>query len=392
MKKLIYAVFAALLALSFTACGNLGQPSEDNTQSVTYGNVTYGYENGNITGVTLPLDGRGTNRSAARAISKDIANELYDFFEVVFFDGTNVARASWDINKSMNIGNVPRGDATYGIDYGEVYRTTHTPGGGIAADEGTATLFVGKTGPNGLTLLAIGKVLEVDNVSATIVKASSRSVTFGLAAFVADTSPSSGSSFQITSATSMTPARTPILLNSVPVLSSYNLNKSAIHTTTYTLGSSAPSSLPASDMVKAARINGTPNISDTFKIRVPSLSMGKYSVDFTNIYQSGIISATGRSITLGAAGSELPNPISINFSTTATEGVTSLYFDIPVYAITTSTTNVSGSQPVSQKWFVRPGINPLSLDAGNMGACILISNGMVAFDSYSDDGLKIIYH
>ncbi|MCL1959183.1 MAG: hypothetical protein FWF68_06245 [Spirochaetes bacterium] len=387
MKKLIYAVFAALLALSFTACGNLGQPSEDNTQVVKFTTD----KNGNVS-VTIPLDGEGVpSQSAARALTQPRAQSSYDLLEVVFTNGTSTARASWSIGNAMTISGVPRGvSPTLGIAYGSNAPTGLSVGDGTSAGVGAATLFVGKKTSEGNVLLAVGKVMEVDGVTSTTVTTASKSVTFGLAALTGNTvvnpSPTDTSSFAFTTGANSVPTTYTTAIG-IPVRS-YNMNGTAgAKVAAYTLGSSSTQT----GYTIAGLLPGIRTVSTTGSIifRDPSLNTTSGAVSIT-VPEVDIIDHTVTpTITTLTTNGALPNPININFTTTATTGAISFYFTIPVFAVTTDTTNGAGiTVPAATTWVIMPGTLAHSLDGG-VGASILISNGVPTF-TVNDQTMTII--
>jgi len=206
MKKLISArrvfVFALVLALvaAFASCnlnpkpgGNDASRNNDDDggssprelpRYVTLRLADYGeYENDTI-GITYSptANTRRDSRSESRALTHDNAVASHDFFEAVFYfqgNGT-VARAAWDIGVTPELRGVYR--TAGGINYNSV-----TPGG-----QGSAVLFVGSKADK--TLLAIGRLTEVDGVQGTTtINLNTKSVTFEVTAIKAGVAPDQAS-------------------------------------------------------------------------------------------------------------------------------------------------------------------------------------------------------
>jgi hypothetical protein len=126
--------------------------------------------------ITIYLDGsqqnaQTNNLSNSRLMTTDTARKGFDFFEVVFFAGGEpTVRQSWDIGKRALIEGVPRGVnySRLSLDY------SGAPGQPPSGD--AAILFVGRKRDK--TLLAVGKVVSVDDVPGTFVSNDSSFVTF----------------------------------------------------------------------------------------------------------------------------------------------------------------------------------------------------------------------
>ena len=126
-----------------------------------------------------------------RALTNEVAQAFHDIFEAVFYytgtgGGTNrtVARAVWNVGETPEL----RG----------VYRTgTKAGGGGVSyasynssagtANTGYAMLFAGANDDK--TLLAVGRLTQVDGENGNTLYTDSTSVTFEVAALVAGTRP-----------------------------------------------------------------------------------------------------------------------------------------------------------------------------------------------------------
>ena len=387
MKKIILVGITVLFALAVVTC--IDAPNGTNENTVPF--VQYSADG---TRVTINLDGYGDAESS-RALSLPIAQEAYNFLEVVFqgqVAGTaTIARASWERGKAMSITGVPRGAAA-GIDYAT------TGGTALSATEGNAVMFVGRKIGNDVTLLAVGKIVDVDGTASTIVTPTSKSVTFGLASITgntvfkaAATAPvtpeNTGGSFAVTglaptqySFPGVTPARTvtAYLLSATPVTASTPV------TTTYTLDSSS-TVLPIADMLHGI-IVATPTTGDPATWRegvqaiAPVYLLPNGQEIHMGTWQAGNYSgALTNNITAGTA---LVNPINITITIAAgAENPSAFYFGIPVVAISAT---ASGAGVAAQRWYIRPGIDVAHLDNGSpnsSGGCILITSTASALDT-----------
>jgi len=371
MKKLILAGLAALLALSLITCESGSGILDDNTPSVQYST------DGNY--VTIRLDGGGNDNDNSRALSRPIAQEGYNFLEVVFRDNTTIARASWEKGKAMSISGVPRGAAGAGVNYGV------TGGATLSATVGEAVLFVGRKVGDDLALLAVGKIVAIDGADVTTVNANvlptTRSVTFGLSAFTGNTvlaTPSfAGAGIAASTYTIGDTTRTVTgfsLTTSVPT-SDVSL------TAAYTLGSSS-TNFPITQMLPgviaydntAADPGG---FTDGFQLTEPLYLLPNGQEITFNTWKPALVTGS-----IGAAvvyGDPIPAAIPVDITVPAgAEGLTSFYFSVPVVAITAAAS--SAATPVLPKiWFVRPGINTVNLDDGtpnSIGSCMLITAAM----------------
>jgi len=369
MKKQIFAGLVALLALSFAACqmGPTGS-DEDNGPAVSI----LEDENGFPAQVTIRIDGhegKSVVSGSARALSKPIAQEVYDTYEVVFQAGATptTVRASWKFRETVSISGVPRGSAPTGINYA-------TPGGSApSAAVGNAVLFVGRDTTEGPTLLAIGKIIAVDGTSGTTVLPSSKSVTFGLSALQGSAINPSGSFKGWTGYDSANP----VTLSNGYTVTVYEFDEDTACDATYELGSSAGTAFTISQMLTGVVLDTTIDIPPLFGslvTREPKLN----DIPLTNYF--GPI--TDGTATFDAILTLATGVITMRFTTTNHKGAVALFFNIPVNAI-----NKLGTAP--KTWFIRPGIDIGNIEVGasSTGAGILISNGE---PSPSDDGLKII--
>jgi len=163
MKKLVF--YGILFLVFLAACTPDSDEGVIDTQAKTL-------PAGNLTSVTVYLDGNGPSES--RAMNKAYAEMGCDYFEVYFLynDGsTNTihkARGQWRIGERAGVNGVFRTDA--GINYGSAY-----PSGSPNPGEGYAILLAGKSDK---TLMAVGRLAAGSN----LIKNQTPSVTFEVAA------------------------------------------------------------------------------------------------------------------------------------------------------------------------------------------------------------------
>jgi len=101
------------------------------------------------------------------AMTQDSARKSFDYFEVCFHYEGLTARASWEIGKRASIENVYR--TSSGINYANT---------GITPGQGAAILFAGRKTDK--SLLAVGRIIQVDEEPGTVITNQSGSVTFEL--------------------------------------------------------------------------------------------------------------------------------------------------------------------------------------------------------------------
>jgi len=375
MRKFVLTGLAILLALSLSGCEM--SPLDDG------GFAGYEFDAfGNITSVRAQvvngdiIFGTPSGAKNARALSQALADVSFEVFEVVFYDGAIVARATWELGSSVSLKNVTRG-----VDYISV-----DPDDTSAANMGAAVLFAGRK--NG-TLLAVGKITAIndDAVStAAVVDLNTVSITFGLAALVGD-----ADNFVITE-----PAAPPTTdMKNVGVFLGTNISPANYKgyilrpgitnfAATYTLASSA-NSFPIADIAPAIRM-----ISDTGNAAIAKpitprilLPMSKHGeIDGEPAMLSATVAAAYTATS--ANNQELidsdpddgpgdPNlQINLTINSGANNGVIALYFQIPVYAIVRTT---SQDGVAANTWYIRPGYNYnyLSIGANGTGGSVLIA-------------------
>lgn len=108
-----------------------------------------------------------TRSVSERAMTQDSARKSFDYFEVCFHYEGLTARASWEIGKRASIEGVYK--TAGGVDYSRT---------GVTAGQGSAILFAGRKIDK--SLLAVGRIIEVDETPGTVITSSSSSVTFEL--------------------------------------------------------------------------------------------------------------------------------------------------------------------------------------------------------------------
>ena len=392
-KNLMLAPFlAALLALSMISCelAPSGSPGIDSS-------TLFAQYSADGSRVTLNLDGFGDTESG-RALSRPLAQEAYDFLEVVFMsnDGANdvIARASWEKGKAMSITGVWRGTSADPVNY-------FTTGGATVSDTvGNAVLFVGRKAGNDLILLAVGKIIEIDGVpvsTAATISPDTKNVTFGLAALTCNTiftsdSPNTGGSFAANPAADITISQLNVV-SGRPDITLYQLTTTVPVapkniTATYTLGSSGGTILPIADMIPAiiADVSTSPPVvggwTEGFKLTEPLYLLPNGETRGFNAYKPALVSgAIGTAVTDDTA---IPSAIPIDITVPiGAEGVTSFFFSIPVVAITKDDSTAAIPIP-AKKWLVRPGIDVYHLDDGtanSVGSAIFISASLSALDA-----------
>jgi len=375
MKKLTFVALAAILALAIVSCDNFPLPGDDDIPNVAYAK--------DGSSVTFRLDGGGvTSQEDTRALSKNFAIAGMEFFEVVFTNGTNIARAAWGLGSNVSISGVPRGaDTTAGISYAGVDPTVSlSPGSLGTAGTGAAVLFAGRKDG---TLLAVGKVEKVNGASVALVNEESITVTFGLAALTGNVST------LVLSNSGTDSADISAKYKSYSAFPAKAIRAGATVTATYTLDSSA-GTFPIADIVKAfgTTLGLVGTVTTKFYIPRYELPGGGYE-EIPGQLQVPTATCTTQ---LGSSGS-----IVFSIATVAdSSGVTSFTFDIPVQAmIATVSTQVP---PVAaQEWHIRPGFKSGYLDVGAAGiggvgeaALIYIANALPTGTVTFGDGLTII--
>jgi hypothetical protein len=368
MKRTFLAGFALLLALALVSCGDYFSPpekAEDGEPSVQY--VTDG---GALKSVTIRIDGQGgPDRKMSRALSKELAQTAHDYFEVVFKDGTDIARASWELGYGAVIKRVPL------IDYEKA--------AGIGDPE-KAILFVGRKTDK--TLLAVGLLTGVDGSSTDLeIKSTSTTATFTVVAFKAGLDLDDPSDSNFCTGSELVPgtatAASTIIrkvenkttgekfpMHWIPagktVAAIYEIELD--HTTALIANYKAGivvADAPPSIQVKNPRYTSESD-GETYELPPPHASSTE--IIYTSNDAAGAFSEK--------------TEFSIDTTGTNNEGVIAFTFEIPVYAINGGS-SLNNIDPV--KWFVRPSLRSSSydLDNGNTGGSILLGIGDSALGS-----------
>jgi len=181
MKKRIFTVLIILVCL-FSCLFTCKPYDAEEAEKIEYTNVVYSPDENSI---TIYLYGQVP---VPRSLTPSIAKMGCDYFEVTFLynpdgdpDNYIVSRGSWMAGKVASVSGITRG-----VDYGSVSGTPTT-------GSGSAILFAGKSDK---TLMAIGRLSAVNNgsgaVPETTITASTKSVTFTLAAITAAVKAVSG--------------------------------------------------------------------------------------------------------------------------------------------------------------------------------------------------------
>jgi hypothetical protein len=302
----------------------------------------------------------------SRALNKELAQAGHDYFEVVFKQGTNIARAAWELGNAALIKDVPHGF------YDDTGDNTGDP------DASKAILFVGRKSDK--TLLAIGLLTAVDGGGFTI-GPTSKTATFTVAALQAGTTFVEGtSSFLTGSATvpgTASVANTNIEDAENPPLDKFPMYKIPPGETavaaSYSIACVSPADID--DYVAGIRVAKAPS---PIQVKIPRYGKGGgLSFELKPPYAtSTVITYT----TNDAAGAfSKTTEFDIDTDGTNNEGVIAFTFSIPVYAIDGGA-STTGVNPIT--WQVSPsfGSSRFDLDdgTGSLGGSILLGIGSVS--------------
>jgi len=391
MKKFIFGGFAVLLALALITCDGETPNIINNGDLI---DVEYSADGRSL---TIYLEGGVPRKTANRALSSDLTRMGHDFYEVIFYDGTNVTRASWEIGESVGVRNVPRGAVGVGINYsltGAGTTTLTAPASGY----GYAALFVGRKDDK--TLLAVGRLTAVNGSATTTINENSTSVTFTVAAFDAGASSTAANSSFLT-ASNGTPsyavadvgaANTSVQSfgiggNPFPLfhLPYDSVTHQATVAARYTVSFVAAAT--ATDFWPAVRLAAP--TSSKVELRQPRMPIGGSNYYVKNAFllkasataapADGTLVAITNNITGTAGSTNFTNGIEFLFTTAAVAlpGIFSFNFEVPVVAVTDLLPSPNPSGIASAiTWYVRPayGTGAYDLDNGNRGSggCILM--------------------
>ena len=368
-----------LVSLIFTC--KMFHPDYDKASSNYTDNDTNVYFSPDGKSVTIYFEGKAPPSQNGRSLSRNIAMMATDYFEVVFINngGNEITRANWEIGELASIQRPSPGN------YASV---SPAPAG-----TGSALLFAGRKYDK--TLLALGKIAEVDNAPGAVITADTKSVTFEVVSLKAGLSVeelSSGVPLRygfLTSARAGVPnsfsdvsrENTMFAPNftvdsqTFPVFKfeNWDSNKDPVINPVfhgeYTFGLDTSSSavlseyqnsiiLAADGMVEKSDV---PRSTANPAVQTPFILDNKTVVTMEN-NKTGLTQV-------------FQNPVQFKFDLTGTEqgSVFTLVFQIPVYALSDQ------ENPVL--WHIRPayGNNLYKLDDGNggQGGAILFSTGNV---------------
>jgi hypothetical protein len=359
MKKILFVGVAVILAVFLVTC-DVFFPKED--EEVEYTDVVYS-DDGSM--ITLYLDGVGVPLTKSmRAMSVRLSKMAYDYLDVVFVSGSLIARAQWELGQSAGISGVDRGGAT-GVNYG------WSSGGGNPM----ALIVAGRK--EGKTLLGIGDLRDVNNVTGTTVDADSKSVTFYVEAVK--------TALLVDSETNTATGNPLGILNE----NSFNYSGDSKRNTlggveypTYALPLTGSTDETYIFNGAAATFKGELAIPTGRKVmvepRIPRyLEAGRYmSVKAVTDFRS-TVDTTGGPLTTYT--NEIPLTFTVKGSGSS---VFSFYIDIPVYVLTGDEGTNTGKLPAIL-WHIRTGLGSelYSLDDGlSSGGCVLMGIGEVDLD------------
>ena len=436
MKKLIFAGFAVLLALALVTCDMMPVPLNGEDEYV-FTNVVYSPDGS----LTLYLEGGVMESKTSRALSSELAQRGHDFYEVVFFDGASfVARASWERGESAGIRNVRRD-----INYNGTTTANAQAILFVGTRDDRTLLAVGlltdSDGGNdpGFNAGTHTDFTDADEHGLTYISSTTTYVTFSIASLnggaelvdpddivspAQTTNPGTVSAttstfltsdddlFPVDNDTTTNPGNTIysgvqrettnigiVTLNEqqFPI---YKLDKDKEIAATYTINfvNSIGTILTTttSDYLAGIKLRDTRTASTIdrhnariFRARFPSGGLNYYispevtgDMDLTATYRN-TYAATASGSTFTAVGPNFNNVIEFLIKTPNLDGVFSLGFEIPVFAITQINTPVGVDRSVN--WVIRPGygIESLNLDNGRRGSGgqILLGVGNLTFNT-----------
>jgi len=377
IKKLIFLAASVLFASILLTCSNPHTFQASDVSTVSRSPYV-----GDSYSVTVYLDGKPPSLNS-RSLTKDNAISGHDLFEVVFLHpatGT-IARASWEKGHAAVINGVFRN-----VDYRYVSESAALTNAGLAANPGAALLFVGKRSDK--TLLAVGKLIEVDGQPGTFISGDSKSVTFEVNALKAGTSPDAESSSFLTAAADPG-GNTNSLANAID--DNTDIVVAKIGAWLFPLYR-----MPLNKIIRAKYIiEVSSNNFNSFYcpgiLLAGPASLREKNSDYhlPPLYPIGGGGAQGSTIltpdtetglTLDnnqTTGNPLNNTVEFTFNTSTTEdgSIFAFAFEIPVYPL-----SASGRGP-NEEWFIRPGYDSyleyLDDGKGGTGGAVLIGSGNV---------------
>jgi len=445
VKKAAAAVILVLLTLSFATCEDVIAgivPSKSEPEYVDWEYVELPDGRAELTmyldGTLVPVTETTASQKQARALGLRLAQMSHDYFEAVFVQGSGptavVARATWELGQAAGISGVQRSSPGYD------YRGITPP---AAATDSASIVFVGRK--QTMTLLGVGYLTHINKQTisgsppqrpSALLTTADRSVTFtvspltakiGLkpdgtgavagtpADFTADSSFVTNvvAPFTGTPDPSTTRGRnTPLGGTEYPL---FTLPDWAAHT-----GSANAAAINLSDGTTVLASGSVKTIDAQYIVGGLTTAAGTFFKDSNNLasllpavrliappevikreprYIAGgqtwyavsqiDFAATLVDIPLGtggytaAANDALIATLPIKFYiSTASNGIFSIVFQIPVYAITTdaSTNTIGGTY---ERWNITPGYgqNLYNLDNGNdAGGCVLLGINVSSLD------------
>lgn len=371
MKRLGLLLYI-LTSLMTAACGQYS-PNEG------IPDVDVDFENGGM--VTIYLDGKAPVPSP-RSLSRPLAVLAHDFFEVVFIYNTGsgliTARGTWELGEGAGVNGVYRTDD--GVDYGAAI--SGSPG----ANSGTAILFAGKKTDK--TLLAVGSLSAVDGDPAErTIKNDTTAVSFELNALRAGTDKAPAlSSFWTSNPGGATPTAANTIVGEVPFnnrnFPMYRLVKDATYQAQYRIdvhSTSHPYSTYGNGIILAPNLP-PPAMAMRFEnVRPHYTSNGDvWDNDADPVFKTlwyhpaspALITLNNNTGNSGVFNRDIS--FTLNTNGAPDQGIFSLVFHIPVYAIN------ADADPV--RWFIKPGFDNYCHELDN-GAGSSSGNGGAVFIS-----------
>jgi len=428
------AAILIVLAVMLVTCDEFLFPGknggEEDTQFVDWEYVDLPDGRAELTlyldGTQVPVTEKTKKQQANRALNLPLAKMSHDYFEAVFYDPTSntTARASWELGQAAGISGVAR--SGLGVNYT-----------GLDASGGPAsTVFVGRK--QTMTLMGIGYLTHINKTliaSGKLLTTADRSVTFTVSALNTKIAIDPVNKIAVTGSSFVTAAGTPPY--TVANEGNTTGNVTALGGADYPLFS-----LPDHNQISAltsppATVTAGTLLSDGTDVGGHYLIASKYTVSWidadgtagtpTDImtavklvdkpevikreprYVSGgqtwyavaqIDSAATKVDVVGytAVPGDAFNPvIPINFYiSTASNGIFSIVFSVPVIALTSEVDDDSTATPKTHKptastnggpageiWHITPGFgqNLYNLDNGlDAGGCVLMGINVSSLD------------
>jgi len=377
MKKFIFSFFSCLLFLPvvfLTACREELPVIDDDYYYVPPIEEVYSEDWRYITvflgDKPIMINSSVSKTPAGRAMTRDTARLAFNYFGVVFCytfeDGTQrVARSSWQIGKEDGEEEEGNREDDKGAVVFNVYRTSSGvdySAGAAEKGKGAALLFAGRRF-GGPTLLGAGRVYSVDDVEGAVITDQSSYVTFELSAITGSVSVTPGeSSFKTASKDS--PDYLDVRAEKTDVVNALiRQNPFPLYRLPYVSGRKVAAQYEFGfdnrewSYYGGGIVIAEPNESldqysaMTREVRYPAGS-GKYWYPTYKIDQTTHVDMENNK--KERAGLPVENPVTFLFDTSKTDnikktdnGIFTLVFRIPVYALTNQTGN--------ERWFLETG-------------------------------------